>query len=126
MHPLSDIRTRIRNAISNDRSTVIVPSTISKLAHEVLLRLVEEGFLRGLRRTEAGLEVLIIVAKPAPIRRLYCVSRPSRRVYLPNRALWGFADSTVGCLILSTSQGVLTQREARKRGLGGEVLVGVA
>ncbi len=123
--PIADMLTRIRNANVVYREQVEVPgSRIKRAIAEILKR---EGFIRDYEWVEDGKQGTIRVhMKYGPNRRrvitnLRRVSRPGRRVYvtadrLP-RVLGG-----LGLAILSTSRGLMTDEEARRAGLGGEVL----
>lgn len=123
--PIADMLTRIRNANVVYQEQVEVPgSRIKRAIAEILKR---EGFIRDYEWVEDGKQGTIRVhMKYGPNRRrvitnLRRVSRPGRRVYvtadrLP-RVLGG-----LGLAILSTSRGLMTDEEARRAGLGGEVL----
>jgi len=122
--PISDFLTRIRNAQAAHHDVVKVPTSKLKLS---LARILErEGFIQSVQETGTGpqktLELTLKYAGKMPqIRDLKRVSKPGRRVYrgaqeLPN------VLSGQGIAIVSTSVGLLTNREARKRKLGGEVL----
>jgi small subunit ribosomal protein S8 len=123
--PISDMLTRIRNAQMIRKAQVVVPYSKLKAAlAEVLQR---EGFLVSVREQADGVRKMLILelryasgGQPV-ISGLKRVSRPGQRIYrgyseIP-RALSG-----MGVTILSTSRGLLTDREARKEKIGGEVL----
>jgi small subunit ribosomal protein S8 len=127
--PIADMLTRIRNALARRASEVSLPS--SKLKEEIVRVLQEEGYIAGYAVENTGsYPVLRIKLKylregtrtwrPA-IRGLRRVSRPSRRVYVGVREL-PRPHQGLGIAIVSTPQGVMTDREARRRHLGGEVL----
>ena len=125
--PIADMLTRIRNANTAMHDVVRMPSSKLKIALAKILE--REGYISGYKMTEnvdkPG-STLEIVLKYSDDRRrtisgLTRVSKPGLRVYrqaehLP-RVLGG-----LGVAVLSTSQGLLTDREARKRNVGGEVL----
>ena len=126
--PIADMLTRIRNAQSASYSTVDIPS--SKLKMSIANALKAEGFIKNYKKmTEGSREFIRISLKydengEPIIGGLKRVSKPGRRFYtkcdrIP-QALGG-----LGVNILSTSEGVMTDREARKRGIGGEVLCSV-
>ena len=126
--PLGDMLTRIRNAQMRRKSKVSTPG--SRLRGNVLDVLKDEGYIRGYSTTEFGngrteFEIELKYFEGAPvIRTIERVSKPGRRLYrgkdeLP-RVLGG-----LGIAIVSTSQGLLTGHDARKRGLGGEVVCSV-
>jgi small subunit ribosomal protein S8 len=125
--PIADMLTRIRNANVAMHDKVRMPS--SKLKEALAAVLTREGYIEGYNVTQPGERpgrVLEITMKYAPDRTrtisgVRRVSKPGLRVYtaadkLP-RVLGG-----LGVAVLSTSQGLMTDREARKRRVGGEVL----
>jgi len=123
--PIADYLTRIRNAVAAGLDTVEIPS--SKLKAEMSRILLREGFIRAVDVSgEAPKQVLKLTLKYGPDREsvitgLQRVSRPGLRKYvnadeLP-RVLGG-----LGIALLTTSRGLMTDREARKSRTGGEVL----
>jgi small subunit ribosomal protein S8 len=121
--PIADMLTRIRNGALARHLDVDVP--VSKLHLEIAKILHREGYIRGYQLVNTGRTVRIRLrydARREPvIHGLRRVSKPGRRVYagkdrLP-RVLGG-----LGVAIVSTSQGVMTDREARSRRIGGEVI----
>ena len=125
--PIADMLTRIRNANTAMHDEVRMPASKQKVALATILQ--KEGYITGFAvapSTTGPGEVLTISMKYSDDRRrtisgLTRVSKPGLRVYrqadhLP-RVLGG-----MGVAVLSTSQGLLTDREARKRNVGGEVL----
>ena len=122
--PVADTLARIRNAISARHQKVDVPA--SKLKAEIARILKEEGYIANFKAAEEeGHKVLRIYLKysnnEAAISNVARVSRPGCRVYVRRseipRVLGG-----LGINILTTPRGVMTGRQARKQGLGGEVL----
>jgi small subunit ribosomal protein S8 len=123
--PVADFLTRIRNGIRARQQKVDVPA--SKLKLELARILKEEGFISNFKATEEeGRKVLRVYLKygnnnEAAISRLQRVSSPGCRVYVGHdeipRVLGG-----MGINILTTPRGVMTGRDARKQGVGGEVL----
>jgi small subunit ribosomal protein S8 len=123
--PVADMLTRIRNAISARHQKVDVPA--SKLKLEIARILKEEGYVSNFKATEEeGHKVIRIYLKydnnnDAVISNVARVSRPGCRVYVRRteipRVLGG-----MGINILTTPRGVMTGRQARKQGLGGELL----
>ncbi len=122
--PISDMLTRIRNAIMAKHEKVEVPSSkMKKIITEILK---EEGYIKNFKVVkDEGKEKIIIYLKyhkdEPVIHGLERVSRPSRRVYrgadeLPE-VLGGY-----GIAIVSTSKGVLTTKKAKELGVGGEVI----
>jgi small subunit ribosomal protein S8 len=123
--PVADMLTRIRNAISARHQKVDIPA--SKLKLEIARILKEEGYVSNFKATEEeGHKILRIYLKyannnEAVISNVNRVSRPGCRVYVRRteipRVLGG-----LGINILTTPRGVMTGRQARKQGLGGELL----
>ena len=130
MDPIADMLTRLRNAIGARHTKVDVPA--SRLKIEIARILKEEGYITNysLKTTEgSNARTLRIFVRYGPkgesvISHLERISRPSRRVYVANdevpRVLGG-----LGVNILSTSQGVMTGRQARRSKVGGELLCSV-
>lgn len=123
--PIADMLTRIRNAVRVERATVEVPSSkVKRGLAEVLKR---EGFIWDWREVEAApVPHLQLDLKYGPngerlIRHIRRVSSPGRRVYSRSVRLRPVLGG-LGICILSTSSGVVSDREARQRKLGGEVL----
>ncbi|MFB3916660.1 MAG: 30S ribosomal protein S8 [Terriglobales bacterium] len=127
--PVADFLARIRNAISARHQKVDIPS--SKLKLEMARILKEEGYISNYKVTdEGGHKVLRVYLKygahnEAAISTLQRVSRPGCRVYVRRseipRVLGG-----LGINILTTPRGVMTGRQARKEGVGGEILCEVS
>ena len=123
--PISDLLTRIRNAIAMSHETLHVPASNMKLRIVYLLK--EEGFIRNFKVIPDGLQdVLCIYLKYAEdrsntpaITQLERVSRPGRRVYVQSKSLPRVRNG-VGVAIISTSHGVMTSLQAEQLGLGGE------
>jgi len=123
--PVADFLTRIRNAYRARHQKMDVPS--SKLKLEIARILKEEGYISNFKSTdEEGRKVLRVYLKYGPnnegvINNITRISRPGCRVYVGrneiNRVLGG-----LGINILTTPKGVMTGRQARKEGVGGEVL----
>ena len=123
--PVADLLTRVRNANSASHTAVEVPA--STLNMEIVRILREEGFIRSydiLRDRKFPTAKLLLKYGPKRekvIDNLKRVSKPGLRVYAKRdkvpRVLRG-----LGIAIMSTSKGVMTDREARKLGVGGEVL----
>jgi len=126
--PISDLLTRIRNA----QSALIreISLSASKLKVAIASVLKEAGFIRDFRVTteEPGKPILIIALKyhnnKAVIDRIKRISRPGLRTYKAAAEL--DRVSGFGIRVLSTSQGVMTDSQARQLGIGGEVLCEVA
>jgi small subunit ribosomal protein S8 len=125
--PISDMLTRIRNAIGARQTKVDVPA--SRLKIEVARILKEEGYITNysIKTAEnSNIRTLRIFLRYGPkgesvITRLERVSKLSRRVYLPNNEIPKVLGG-LGINILSTSKGVMTGKAARRAKVGGEVL----
>jgi len=123
--PIADMLTRIRNAVRVERPHVTMPlSKVKRGLAEVLKR---EGYIWSWQEVEAEpVTELKIELKYGPngervIRHIKRVSKPGRRVYRRADGLRPVLNG-LGISILSTSRGVISDREARQRNLGGEVL----
>ncbi|TAM11958.1 MAG: 30S ribosomal protein S8 [Nevskiaceae bacterium] len=125
---IGDFLTRIRNAQAAHKKQIVSPSSKQKAAIAQLLK--DEGYISDFRVTAEGVKHTIVVdlkyfeGKPV-IDRLERVSKPSLRIYkrcedLP-RVLGG-----LGVVIVSTSKGLLSDRQARADGVGGEIICRVA
>ena len=124
--PISDLLTRIRNAHLAKHDRLDVP--VSKLKLEICKLLKDEGFIKNFRVVEgsgptATLRVFLrYSAEGVPVvNHLERISKPGRRVYKGADEIKPVRNG-LGLGIVSTSQGLLTDRQARKRGVGGEVL----
>lgn len=120
---LADMFTRIRNAQMATKETVTMPS--SKLKVEVARVLKEEGYINDFAVAEGTKPELTVTLKyfeGKPVfEHLQRVSKPSLRQYKGKNALPKVADG-MGVAIVTTSQGVMTDRAARQAGVGGEVI----
>jgi small subunit ribosomal protein S8 len=123
--PTADLLTRIRNANTAYKDDLLVPA--SKMNESILKILVGEGYVAGYAPDGEGVDRAFRVrlkygkARARTISGIKRVSKPGRRIYtgrtrLP-RVLGG-----LGIAIVSTSQGVMTDKEAARRGIGGEVV----
>jgi small subunit ribosomal protein S8 len=123
--PIGDLLTRIRNANLAYKDDLVVPA--SKMNRAILSILDAEGYIDGVAAEGEGIESVLRVSlkygkkRERVISGLKRVSKPGRRIYtgrdrLP-RVLGG-----LGIAIVSTSHGVMTDRDASRKGIGGEVL----
>jgi small subunit ribosomal protein S8 len=122
--PIADMLTRIRNALVARHPQVSVPSSRMKL--EIAKILKTEGFIADYHLDKTTPEVIRISLrygerKEGIITGLRRVSRPGLRIYA-RRAELPRVRGGLGVAIVSTSRGIMTDREARKAGIGGEVL----
>ena len=123
--PIADMLTRIRNALLRRQRTVNVPA--SKLKEGVLAALKREGYIEDFRLTDTTPgATLRIYLKWGPqgervIQKIERVSKPGRRVYRPVEEIKPVLRG-IGVAIYSTPQGILSDRECRRRRVGGEWL----
>ena len=123
--PVADMLTRVRNAVRIEAPSVDVP--YSKLKHEIAKVFVDEGFFVQFEvQGEGATKILRIQLKygldgEKVIQFIQRVSKPGCRVYRSSRELKPVLNG-MGILILSTSSGVMSDRQARSRKLGGEIL----
>jgi small subunit ribosomal protein S8 len=127
MDPIADMLTQIRNALLAHLKEVRVP--YSRVKFELARVLLEEGFINNFRTENEPRKHLLIQLKyldggAAVIIGLKRISKPSQRVYV------GFDEipkviGGLGVNILSTSKGIMTDRDARKEKLGGELMLSV-
>jgi len=128
--PIADMLTRIRNANERYHPEVSLPS--SRIKEEIARILKEEGFIEDYQIERDGVKRTLTLKlkykgkrkKERVIRGLERVSRPSRRIYVATGEIPQVMGG-LGITILSTSQGIMTGHEARKRHIGGEVLCNI-
>ena len=123
--PIADMLTRIRNALTAKHEDVLVPaSTVKKPIAEILL---DEGYIKSYDIREDGVAKYIHIDlkygpnKQRVITGLKRISKPGLRIYARKDQLPKVLNG-LGIAIISTSRGIMTDREARKQGVGGEVL----
>jgi small subunit ribosomal protein S8 len=123
--PVADFLTRIRNSIRARHQKLDVPA--SKLKAEIARILKDEGYIANYKATEeAGQRVIRVYLKygtnnEAAIRDLQRVSRPGCRVYVGRDEIRR-VQGGLGISIMTTPKGVMTGRQARREGVGGEIL----
>ncbi len=123
--PIADMLTRIRNAITARKAKVIMPASKMKARIAEVLR--EEGFVGAISSEEDGKQGLLSIElrydnnNHNAIQGIRRVSKPGQRTYARHTGL-PRVRSGLGVAILTTSKGIMTEREARKQGLGGELL----
>jgi small subunit ribosomal protein S8 len=125
--PIADMLTRIRNAQSVEKTAVTMPSSKLKVAIAQVLK--DEGYIDGFAvkgEAKAELEIALKYYAGRPvIERIERVSRPGLRVYKGRHSI-PQVQNGLGVAIVTTPQGVMTDRKARASGIGGEVLCYVA
>ena len=123
--PIADLLTRIRNGLQADHDAVLIPA--SKLKLEVARVLSEQGYIDGYAEQpgRVGQELKVTLKytedRAPVISGMKRVSKPGRRTYV-NRTEIPKVLGGMGTAILSTSRGVMTGHEARREGVGGEVI----
>ena len=122
--PIADFLTRIRNASRAEHEKVDIPSSKLKLRMAEILK--DEGFIKNFRIIEDNKQgtlrvYLKYVGSEKIISGIVRVSRPGRRIYVTKDKIPTILGG-MGVAILSTSSGVMTDRQVRKQHLGGEVL----
>jgi small subunit ribosomal protein S8 len=123
--PIADFLARMRNGIRARKQRVECPRSNLKVRIAEILR--EEGFVDGVTTAEDTKQGMLTVTlrydgrTGSAISGIRRVSRPGQRKYVPAKDVPKVRNG-LGIAILSTSQGLMTDREARKRGVGGEVL----
>ena len=122
--PIADMLTRIRNANSSKHESVLVPkSNVKKAIAEILL---EEGYIKNYQIIEDGKQDIIRIAlkyngKERAISGIKRVSTPGLRIYKNKEELPKVLKG-LGIAIVSTSKGIMTDKNARKENVGGEVM----
>ncbi len=123
--PIADMLTRIRNALQAKKEEVEIPSSKMKVRIAEILK--EEGYIKGFKVIPDGRQGILKVflkydeyGEPV-ISGLKRVSKPGRRVYVSKEEIPRVMGG-LGIAILTTSRGLMTDREARKAGVGGEVI----
>ncbi len=123
--PIADMLTRIRNALTAKHDSVEIPA--SNMKKEIANILLSEGFVQDVKFEEEGVQGKIVVTlkygpkKERVISGLKRVSRPGLRVYAGASELPKVLGG-MGIAVLSTSKGIMTDKQARKANVGGEVL----
>ncbi len=125
--PIADLLTRIRNGQASGKVMVSMPSSKQKMAIANLLH--KEGYVASVKETGDVKKVLEIELKyyegKPVVEMIQRVSRPGLRIYKKCRDLPRIMNG-LGIAVISTSKGLMTDRAARKDGLGGEVICYVA
>ncbi|OCS44858.1 30S ribosomal protein S8 [Ralstonia pickettii] len=126
--PIADMLTRIRNAQAVEKASVVMPSSKLKVAIAQVLK--DEGYIDEFAVTEQGGKSTLTIglkyyAGRPVIERLERVSKPGLRVYKGRNEIPQVMNG-LGVAIISTPQGLMTDRRARATGVGGEVICYVA
>jgi small subunit ribosomal protein S8 len=124
--PIADMLTRVKNAIMAEKKDVAIPLSTIKL--EIAKILKEEGYIANFRvdktqmPTQLFVELKYSSKKQNVIEGLKRISKPGRRVYAEVDSIPKVLDG-LGVAVISTSQGIVTGKECKKRNIGGEVLL---
>lgn len=124
-HSVSDFLIRIKNASKARRHEVVLP--YSKINFEIGKVLKKEGYLEEIKEVKDGniktLKAVITFEKRNPVMtNVVVISKPSLRVYRPSKTIKDVEIRGRHKVVLSTSQGVMTGKDAKKKGIGGEIL----
>ena len=125
LDPIADMLTRIRNANTNKHDTVVIPQSKTKLAIAEILK--EEGYIVDFTVSDSEQGKMIeVTLKSGPngekvIQGLKRISKPGLRIYSNAEQLPQVLNG-LGIAIVSTSKGIMTDKNARKNNVGGEVL----
>jgi small subunit ribosomal protein S8 len=122
--PIADMLTRIRNANQMKHETVDVPA--SKVKAQILEVLKKEGYIVGYKVVKGDVQdtlrvTLKYLANERVVKGLKRISKPGLRVYAKNTEIPKVLNG-LGIAVISTSNGIITDREARKQKVGGEIL----
>lgn len=125
--PIADMLTRIRNAMAVNKPEVVLPFSKMKMAVAEILK--ETGYVKNVEKIAKGAGqsydqlriVLKYKGKEPAISNLKKISKPGRRVYVSKEKL-PIVLNNLGIAIISTPQGLMTNNDARKKNLGGEVI----
>lgn len=126
--PIADMLTRIRNAIIAGHKSTVLPS--SKIKVELARILKEQGFIADSKMVEEGGKKLINITiaytpgRESVIKDIQRISKPSRRVYVQKDEIPRIKGG-LGVCILSTSKGIMTGTDARRQGIGGELICSI-
>jgi len=122
--PIADCLTRIRNGLM--RGKVHVDAPYSKLKHELVNILISEGYLKSCEKTEKdgkpSIKIVLKYFNEAPaIKSIKRISKPSLRRYAASSDIKSVKNG-LGALIVTTNQGLMTDKQAKAKNVGGEVL----
>lgn len=121
--PISDMLTRIRNAVASNRGELVLP--YSKMKESLAKLLEKEGFITGSQVVEGKIKQLQVNLKynggESVITGIERVSKPGQRIYLPVEKI-PRTNGGYGVTVVSTSKGLLSDKQARKDRVGGEII----
>lgn len=122
--PISDMLSRIRNAVKINQEHTVIPH--SRLRSGILDILKREGYIKDVKKDKKdGFDVLDVILNyengVSKINNLHRISKSSQRVYVGKKSI-PRSKQGLGVIILTTPKGLMTDREAKKQGVGGEVI----
>ncbi len=122
--PISDMLTRIRNATRTGKQDLVMP--YSKFKHSLAQVLLTEGFISGVNELPGRVKMLQMnlrydTAGQPVISELKRISTPGQRIYLPVEKI-PRTNGGLGVTVVSTSKGLMTDKQARKERMGGEII----
>lgn len=124
---IADMLTRIRNAGSAKFSSVEIPN--SRIKTELAKTLKNEGYIRNFKLIQDGKQGILRIylkydgqGQTHSICHLERISKPGRRVYIKSKDIKSFLNG-MGVTVISTSKGILTDKQAKKENIGGEILL---
>ena len=122
--PIADMLTRIRNAQAVRKPEVVLPFSKMKLAIAEIIK--NKGYVRDVEKIETGQfpEIKIVLrynGKEPAISNIKRISKPGHRVYTTKEKL-PIVLNNLGIAIVSTPQGIMTNKEAKRNNLGGEII----
>ena len=125
--PIADMLTRLRNAVNAEHRHVEIPA--SQIKKEITKVLFEEGYIGNYKFIEDDKQGKILVTlkyinDESPIHDIRRISKPSRRIYVGRKEI-PLVKRGFGVAVLSTSKGIVSDAEARKLSVGGELLMEV-
>jgi|SRR3989339_1220284 len=122
--PISDMLTRIRNGLAVKKTEVVLP--YSKIKYEISKILKKEGYLAEVEKIEdkfvvLKLSLLYKESGQPTLSHIQRVSKPGRRIYVSAENI-PYVLNNIGIAVLSTSKGIMTNRQARRARIGGELI----
>jgi len=122
--PIADMLTRIRNGLAVKKNEVVLP--YSKIKHEIAKILKKEGYLLEVEKVDGKFDSLKLVlayqeTKEPAITHIKKISKPGQRIYVSREDI-PYVLNNLGIAILSTSRGLMTNKQARRARIGGEIL----
>ena len=121
-HLLWDMLTRLRNGYKARKLSILQPK--NKLCGQLLDIFYKEGFILGYKISKTNpnkFEIFLKYYKEKPVmHKITCISKPSRRIYISVQNLWKL-NTGLSLLILSTSKGILSDKDSRRLNVGGEI-----